>query len=107
MEGSVHRSTWPSATELAGLAGDGDPAVLAVAADVLRELRRAKSEAKASMRADISVATVTDGAERLAALALVADDVRDAGKVADLSWTEGEFAVAATLAPAESAESTG
>jgi valyl-tRNA synthetase len=103
MEGSVHTSPWPSAAWVRDLAGDGDPGVLAVAADVLGELRRAKSEAKASMRAGIAHAEVTDTAPRLAALALAVDDVRDAGKVAELTWAEGDFGVSATLAPTDPA----
>ena len=41
---------WPAA----GARATGDPAVLAAAADVLRQVRRAKSEAKVSMRAEVS-----------------------------------------------------
>ncbi len=100
MEGSVHRADWPEAGPLREIAGDWDRAVGAVAADVLREVRRAKSEAKASMKAPVATATVSDTAERLAALALVADDLREAGAIAELHTTEADgFAVAAELAP--------
>ena len=72
-----------------------------MAADVLTEVRRAKSEAKRSMRADVERVVVTDTAERLAALELAADDVRAAGVVGDLVTQVGDaFAVEVTLPPA-------
>jgi valyl-tRNA synthetase len=108
-EGSVHRSPWPSADALHEAAGADDAAspgdepdatVLAVAAAVLGEVRKAKSEAKRSMRADIAAATVTDTPERLALLALAADDVRSAGRIASLATEPGEaLAVTVELAP--------
>ncbi|HET6662617.1 MAG TPA: valine--tRNA ligase, partial [Acidimicrobiales bacterium] len=107
-EGSIHRSSWPDADELraiaeADVADAGDepvPEVLAAAAAVLGEIRRAKSEAKRSMRAPVASVTVTDTADRLALLALAAADVRSAGNVASLETIEGEtFSVSATLAP--------
>jgi valyl-tRNA synthetase len=55
-----------------------------VAAEVLGRIRKAKSDAKVSMRAEVATVTVTDAADRLAALEAAAGDVRDAGKVAEL-----------------------
>src|SRR5690606_15112379 len=88
---SVHRAPWPVSAPLRELAGraadpanDVEEAVLAVAADVLSRIRKAKSDAKASMRAEVSTVTVTDNAIRIAALELASGDVRDAGKVAEL-----------------------
>jgi valyl-tRNA synthetase len=67
---------------------------------VLGEVRKAKSAAKRSMRAEVAIATVTDTPERLALLALAADDVRSAGRIAALRTVEGEaLAVAVELAP--------
>jgi valyl-tRNA synthetase len=103
-EGSIHRSSWPVADELRAEAGDGaDPALLTMAADVLRELRKVKSEAKRSMKTAVTAATVTDTPERLARLALVEADVRSAGVVpGPLATAEGEaLAVTAELAPPE------
>jgi valyl-tRNA synthetase len=104
-EGSIHRSSWPTADGLrpAGAAdvdGRADPAVLDVAGDVLGAVRKAKSEAKQSMASDVASVVVTDTPERLARLALAVDDVRGAGRIAELTTTEGEtFSVAVTLAP--------
>jgi valyl-tRNA synthetase len=81
---SVHRTAWPQAAELRHAAGDADPAVLEVAAAVLGEVRKAKTAARASMRAEVARAVVRDRAPRLAALAAARDDVAEAGHVADL-----------------------
>ncbi len=98
-DGSIHRSPWPSGDELRSAAADGDPLVLAVAADVLTEVRRAKSEAKRSMRAEVDKVTVTDTAERIHALDQVALDVRGAGVIDQLFFAKGEdFAVEVALA---------
>jgi valyl-tRNA synthetase len=102
MEGSVHRSAWPTSDGLRAVAGDADPEALAVAAAVLGEVRGAKSAAKASMRQPVDTVTVTDTPARLALLALVAADVRDAGRIEHLEPVEGDgFAVATELAAAD------
>jgi len=95
-EGSVHRARWPDAGELASHAhgpdGDlpGEELALAVAADVLREVRKAKSDARRPMRAALARVVVTDTAERLRALRLVSDDVVRAGAIERLELLDGE-----------------
>jgi valyl-tRNA synthetase len=87
---SIHRQPWPSPDELgAGQAGagapeDADPAVLAVAGAVLSALRKAKSEAKASMRTEIGSATVAVPATLTAAAVAAKADVMAAGRAAEL-----------------------
>lgn len=90
--GSIHRSAWPVAADIDG-AGDragagGVVSPLLMAAEVLGRVRKAKSDAKVSMRAEVDTVTVTDTPARLAALALVTGDVSDAGKVAALVTAE-------------------
>ena len=97
-EGSVHRSPWPGASALAEQAGGADPLVLDVAAAVLGEIRKAKTTAQRSLRTEVAKVVVSDGAERLAALAAVAPDVVDAGRVAELLTAEGEPSVVVELA---------
>ena len=98
-DGSVHRAPWPKAEELTG--AGADPLALAVASAVLGEVRKAKTAAKASMRADVARTVVRDSHDRLAALALVEADVRDAGRIAELVTEEAEtFSVEVELAPA-------
>ncbi|MBC6458803.1 valine--tRNA ligase [Actinomadura sp. HBU206391] len=95
-EGSVHTAPWPTRAELPG---GGDPEVLAAAAQVLQQVRRAKSEAKVSMRAEVSHAVVRGAAAPKAALA--ESDLRAAGRIGDLTLddaAEGDLTVGVTLA---------
>jgi len=87
-EGSIHRAAWPTAGPLRQVAGDADPLVLSTAAAALGGIRKAKSEAKLSMRAEAGRVEVHDRAERLAALALAADDVMEAGNASELAVHE-------------------
>ena len=97
-DGSIHRSPWPDAAPPSGRRRSR-PLPLRVAADVLTEIRRAKSEAKRSMRTPVVRVVVTDTAERIAALERAVDDVRQAGVIAELVTEVGDaFAVAVELA---------
>jgi valyl-tRNA synthetase len=98
--GSIHRSAWPTVEEIAT---GGDPLVLAVAAEVLGAIRKAKSEANTSMRTPVARAVVTDTEARLLALEPAVDDVRNAGVVDELILEVGDdFSVVVTFADAES-----
>jgi valyl-tRNA synthetase len=81
-DGSIHRSAWPDSAPLRAAAGDAAIDVYVVAAEVLGAVRKAKSEARRSMRADVDRVVVRDTAHRLSALAAALDDVREAGRVA-------------------------
>ena len=103
-EGSVHRAPWPAAEELTGGWGPAaeEEAALQIAADVLREVRKAKSDARRRMSAPVTRLCVRDSAERLAALGLGRDDLIAAGAIEQLELREGaEFAVDVELAPEE------
>jgi valyl-tRNA synthetase len=79
--GSVHRSPWPSAYEVPS---DGDHELLRVAGEALTQVRRAKSERRLSMRAEVPLAEALGPAELLDKLALVSGDFRSAGKIGKL-----------------------
>jgi valyl-tRNA synthetase len=97
-EGSIHRAEWPRTAEYAHAGGLAD--AFPVAAEVLGVIRRAKSDAKVSMRAEVARVVVTGTADRLTALELVASDVKNAGVVGELVLEPGDaFDVAVTLAP--------
>jgi valyl-tRNA synthetase len=98
-EGSIHRSSWPSRAELATDVV-ADPAALAVVGETLSLVRKAKSEAKVSMRADVRLAVVRGDEATLRALAAGADDLRAAGRIAELELvhTDGPLAVHVELA---------
>ena len=83
--GSVHRATWPTTYEVGrAVQGPADPELLRLAADALGQVRRAKSERKLSMKADVPLAEALGPAALLDRLTLVADDVRAAGRIAKL-----------------------
>lgn len=90
-DGSVHRAAWPAAER-----GAGDPAVLTVASEVLRQVRKAKSAAKLSMRAEVSRLTVSGPEAGLVRLAQ--DDLCGAGNVEEFVLADGpELSVEVTL----------
>jgi len=86
-EGSIHVAPWPDAAELRARAGD--PEVLTAATDVLTAVRRAKSEAKVSMRADVGRTVVTAPPDVLARLELAETDLRAAGRIEQFQLEEG------------------
>ncbi|MGZ4649989.1 MAG: valine--tRNA ligase [Kineosporiaceae bacterium] len=85
--GSVHRGPWPVAGELPR---GGDPAILGAIADTLAGVRKAKSDAKVSMRADVESATVTAPAGQVPLIEAARADLVDAGRIASLSVVAGE-----------------
>jgi valyl-tRNA synthetase len=99
-EGSIHRSSWPEASALRAAAGDTDPLLPVVAGEVLAEIRKAKTEAKRSLRTDVEKAVVRDTAERLASLQAAIDDVKEAGRVVVLETEPADaLSVDVVLAP--------
>jgi valyl-tRNA synthetase len=103
-EGSVHRASWPEATTLRTSAADGAPLVYVMAADVLGEVRKAKTTAKVSLRTEVERIVVHDTAERLDALRQVIDDVREATRATNIEPVEADaFAVEVVLAESDAA----
>ncbi|MEH0939101.1 valine--tRNA ligase [Micromonospora psammae] len=83
--GSVHRATWPTTYEVGrAIQSPGEPELLRLAADALSQVRRAKSERKLSMKAEVPLAEALGPADLLDRLTLVADDVKAAGRIAKL-----------------------
>ena len=109
-QGSVHRASWP---EIGDLDREGSPdrreaeredMALDVTADVLREVRKAKSEAREPMRAPVARVIVHDSAERLAALRLGEGDLLLAGAIERIEPLEAPvFAVEVELATEDAA----
>ncbi len=87
-EGSVHLALWPTVDEVA-IKGDADPQILSDTAVVLSGIRKAKSEAKLSMRTDVASAVVAGDADTVKRVAEAADDLRAAGRVLDLMFSPG------------------
>ncbi|MEZ5383410.1 MAG: valine--tRNA ligase [Microthrixaceae bacterium] len=105
MDGSVHRAEWPSSAEFGDAATRSDPALPGLTARVLREIRRAKTEARTGMRTTVEHASVSARGDDVARLELVRNDLCDAGVVTELVLTVDPNAtepkVVATLAPAD------
>ncbi len=107
---SVHLAPWPTRAELEEACGgpldtgEGD-VILGVASTVLGEIRRTKTAAKRSMRAEVAHVKVHAGAPELAALQRCARELRDAGRVRELAGIEdpsaepGALRVDVLLAP--------
>jgi valyl-tRNA synthetase len=96
----VHRSAWPTTGGLTFAGADAD--LITDLAAVLTQVRKAKSEAGASMKAEVSSAVITAPATSAARLALAEGDIKAVGRIAELSFADGaQIDVAVTLAPTE------
>ncbi|MCX6506939.1 MAG: valine--tRNA ligase [Actinobacteria bacterium] len=97
--GSVHRAPWPDASQLRDAAADGSPLAYAMGAEVLSAARRAKTEAKRSLKWPVDLIDVTDTTPRTEAFQSVLEDVREAANATSVSVAVGaEASVAVTLA---------
>ncbi len=96
--GSIHRSPWPSGPALAESAGpDARPQVLDAVASVLVAVRRAKTEAKGSMRTRVDRCVVTGPPTRLELVELASGDLADAGAIARVAYFPDEAATALSV----------
>ncbi|GIL31415.1 valine--tRNA ligase [Actinocatenispora comari] len=84
--GSIHRATWPTAHELTPLVGDEPGLRLATVGEALRQIRKAKSQRKVSMRTDVSLAEVSAPAALVEEIRLASDDLRAAGHLDKLEF---------------------
>jgi valyl-tRNA synthetase len=102
-EGSIHRAGWPDAATLVAAGGDAgsDVELLGVVGRVLSEVRRAKTEAKRSLRAEVDQVEIVDTAARLAQVDAAAHDLRAAGRIAELVLVEGDAAAVTTTLASE------
>jgi valyl-tRNA synthetase len=99
-EGSVHRAPWPAVAALGATAGGADREVLAVASEVIAAIRKAKSEAKVSMRTEVASVGVTGPARVLRRVTLAAGDLCASGRMTRIEQlpAEGvELSVSVTL----------
>jgi valyl-tRNA synthetase len=89
-EGSVHRAPWPVTGELGDAVSGADREVLTAASDVIAAVRKAKSEAKVSMRAEVAAVTITAPAATLERISLAETDLRAAGRITKIEQTASE-----------------
>jgi valyl-tRNA synthetase len=96
---SVHASPWPTLFELPNLDVGAAGSTYGPACEVLEAVRRAKSSAKVSQRAEVTSVTVRAPADFLAAIALAQGDIQAAGGVATfLTREEAELEIDVVLA---------
>ena len=85
------RYTGPSGRRSAELgATDGDAGLWHAASELLGAVRKEKTAAGVSLRAPVAVVQVTAPDDRLVMLQAAADDLREAGTIADLKWSSGD-----------------
>jgi valyl-tRNA synthetase len=97
---SIHLAPWPSVEELAGLEAPTQPGLLyRSVGEVLEAIRREKSEAKLSQRAQVGLVVARGPEEWLAAIRVGESDLQDAGAVDTFNYVEAdEVSVSVTLA---------
>jgi len=89
-EGSVHRAAWPTVEDLAASEG-GDPAVLTAVGEALAGVRKAKSEAKVGMRAEVASLVLAGPAAWTGRVQQAEADLRAAGRItATPTYAEAE-----------------
>ncbi|WP_343239200.1 valine--tRNA ligase [Streptomyces sp. SID8014] len=81
---TVHLAAWPTADELGTGAEQGRPALAEAASSMIAVIRKAKSTAKLSMRAEVARVVVQAPADLLDAIGSVSADVKAAGNVAEI-----------------------
>ena len=100
---SIHREPWPVPDDLPDAVDDG---CFDVAVEVLARIRKAKSEAKVSIKWPVTDLSISGSRTKLDLLTTVLDDVLSTGNVRRHSLTETEgddFSVEVTLEQQDSA----
>jgi len=94
---SVHSQPWP---ETIAVQGDTDARIFTDAQTALGLIRKAKSEAKVSMKAEVATATLSGSTDHMENLKLAERDLAAAGNVAsmDFAATDGDIAAEIVLA---------
>ena len=95
-DGSVHLNGWPTADDLRPWCGD--PEIIGAVGEILTVVRRAKSDAQASMRAEVELVEISDIAERLDLVKLAEGDLKAAARAETISYSEGEPLIQVRLA---------
>ena len=89
-KGSIHRSSWPTAQELEQGLDSTNLDLLPLASQALFGTRKAKSDAKASMKADVLSANLVAPKHMISRLELLSPDLKAAGRIAELVMVPGE-----------------
>ena len=88
--GSIHRASWPTAEEVTDGLDFGYHGLLELATTAVSGVRKAKSDAKVSMKAPIQSATLQAPAAVLTSMRLIEADLKSIGKISDLAYAEAD-----------------
>ncbi|MEY4971810.1 MAG: hypothetical protein RLZZ404_736, partial [Actinomycetota bacterium] len=102
--GSIHRASWPVAEELTEGIDAGNVGLLDLASIAVGGVRKAKSDAKASMKAAVESATIEAPAAVLTSLRLLEADLKSVGKIQSLAYAEGDEVAMTQIILAEVSE---
>jgi valyl-tRNA synthetase len=98
-DGSVHAQSWPTDTGTAG-----EASIIRPLTELLARVRRAKTESKLSQRAAVERLEVGAPGAVLDALRLAEGDLRDAGSITEVVYTDtDELTCTITLATSDAA----
>ena len=87
---SIHRASWPSVEEVTDGLDAGFHGLLEQVSQVLVHVRKAKSDAKVSMKAPVESATLVGPAVALTTLRLAERDLKAVGQIQTLNFGEAE-----------------
>jgi valyl-tRNA synthetase len=97
---SVHRAQWPQPAGHGAAITEMTPDGLTIACDILGRVRRSKTEAKVSQRAEVARLVISGPPEVLEAAALARADLVDAGSILDFAVIAADtFDTAVELSP--------
>ena len=89
-EGSVHRSNWPVAEDLTGFTGSQNAGLLSLASQALIGIRKAKSDEKLSMKAEITSLTIQASEQEIESLKHIESDLKSVGKIDQINYKVSE-----------------
>jgi valyl-tRNA synthetase len=92
-DGSVHTAAWPTVVEPV----EAPTGLLPLVSEALIGIRRAKTDAKASQKTEVTSATISGPA----LLALGLDDLKGVGRIADVTFVESDAVTVSDIVLAE------
>ncbi len=89
-QGSVHRSVWPISDDLSAFSGNQNAKLLTLASQALIGIRKAKSDEKLSMKAEISSLTIEASEADVESLKHIESDLKSVGKIDEIKYKASE-----------------
>jgi valyl-tRNA synthetase len=89
-QGSVHRSVWQVSEDLAAFTGSQEASLLELASQALVGIRKAKSDEKLSMKAEISSLRIEASEADIESLKQIESDLKSVGKIDEIKYQASE-----------------